>query len=86
MLYDFHNSAYDASLLDANSTLAKIPATYQAQSNEAAATSAQNRAAFNEYASSSGVNSGVGSQAQLAQNNALQNNLTAIRTNQANAV
>jgi hypothetical protein len=52
----------------------------------AAATSAQNRAAFNEYAASSGLNSGAGGQAQLAMNNALQNNLTAIRTNQANAV
>ena len=60
--------------------------TYQAQANEAAATSAQNRAAFNEYAAAGGLNSGVGSQAALAQNNALQNNLTAIRTNQANAV
>jgi hypothetical protein len=79
-------SAYDASLLDANSTLAKIPAAYQAQANAAAATSAQNRAAFNEYAASSGLNSGAGGQAQLAMNNALQNNLTAIRTNQANAV
>ena len=79
-------SAYDASLSDANSTLAKIPAAYQAQANTAAATSAQNRAAFNEYAAGTGVNSGVGSQAQLAQNNALQNNLTTIRANQANAV
>jgi hypothetical protein len=79
-------SAYDASLLDANSTLAKIPAAYQAQADAAAATSAQNRAAFNEYAASSGLNSGAGGQAQLAMNNALQNNLTAIRTNQANAV
>jgi hypothetical protein len=66
-------------------TAQTLPA-YQAQANEAAATSAQNRAAFNEYAAAGGLNSGTGGQAQLAMNNARQNNLTAIRTNQANAV
>ena len=78
--------AYDQSLLEYNASLAKIPGTYQKQANELSAEAERQRAAFNEYAAARGVNSGVGSQAQLAMNNQYQKNMTTIRASQANAV
>lgn len=78
--------AYDQSLLEHNANLAKIPGTYQQQANALGAETEKQRAAFNEYAAARGVNSGTGSQAQLAINNQYQQNMTTIRANQANAI
>lgn len=78
--------AYDQSLLEHNANLAKIPGTYQKQANTLGAEAERQRAAFNEYAAARGVNSGVGSQAQLAMNNQYQQDMATIRGNQANAI
>lgn len=78
-------NAYNQSKAQTEAAAQKIPATYQAQANSVAAQAERNRQAFNESAAASGLNVGTGSQAALAQNNQLQNDLTTIRTAEANA-
>lgn len=78
-------NAYNQSKAQTEAAAQKIPATYQAQANSIAAQAERNRQAFNESAGAAGLNVGTGSQAALAQNNQLQNDLTAIRTAEANA-
>lgn len=80
------NSAYDKSRLEAEALKEKLPAIYQQQANTVAANAAKDRMNFNEAAAASGLNVGTGSQAALAMNNALQNNLGSVRTAEANAM
>lgn len=79
-------TAYDANVGTLDQQAAKIPSTYDAAANKAAAQSAVNRQSFNEAAAASGTNTGAGSQARLSQNNALQGNISAIRQAQAQAL
>ena len=79
-------NAYNSNIAAQQALRAKIPQTYQAQANNVAANSAIQQAAFNERAAASGLNSGAGGQAALAQGNVLQGGLTTIRTNEANAL
>ena len=78
-------SAYDQNMADVNAAQAKIPETYNTARNQTAATAEQNRANFNELATSRGINSGTGSQAALAQNIAQQNNMTNLNKQEAQA-
>lgn len=78
-------SAYNQNMMDANAALEKIPGAYRPQRNNAEAEYEKQRKAFAEYAANSGVNSGAGSQAQLAYSNQLQNDLNDIGVAQANA-
>lgn len=78
-------NAYNQSKAQTEAAAQKIPATYQAQANSIAAQAERKRQAFNESAGAAGLNVGAGSQAALAQNNQLQNDLTTIRTAEANA-
>lgn len=78
-------SAYNQNMMDANAALEKIPGAYRPQRNSAEAEYEKQRKAFAEYAANSGVNSGAGSQAQLAYSNQLQNELNDIGVAQANA-
>lgn len=80
------NAAYDKNKLEAEALKEKLPAIYQQQANAVAATAAKERMNFNEAAAASGLNSGTGSQASLAMSNALQNDLGAVRTAEANAL
>ena len=92
-LYDAQKKAALASLKDAyennrvtlDAQAQKLPEIYQAARNSTAATAEQNRAAFNEYAAASGLNSGAGGQAQLAMNNQLLGNMSAIDAGEAQA-
>jgi len=76
---------YNLSRAAAEHSAEQIPEYYQQQMRQASTTAARNQQAFNESAAGSGLNVGAGSQARLAQNNALQNNLSSIGTAQANA-
>ncbi len=78
-------SAFDKNLAEAQQSAAAIPGTYRAAANAAAGDAARERANFQELAAASGLNSGAGSQAKLAQSNALLGNLAAIRKDEANA-
>jgi len=62
-----------------------VAPTYQAAAGQAAAQSELNRAAFQEQAAASGLNSGAAGQAALARQNALQSSVGAIRRDEANA-
>ena len=92
-MYDANRTAEEARLQAAYeenmNTLAheqeKIDPQYEAAVNQANAQAAINRANFNEMAAASGLNTGAGSQARLSQNNALLNNVSAIRKAQADA-
>lgn len=77
---------YAANVGTLNQQAAAIPAQYDAAANQAAAQAAVNRAAFNEQAAATGMNTGAGSQAALAQNNALLGAVSEIRRNQADAL
>ena len=79
-------SAYEQNMNTLNATAEKIPGTYNAAADQAAAQAAINRQNFNEYAAANGLNTGAGAQARLAQNNALQGNIASIRKAQADAV
>jgi hypothetical protein len=78
-------SSYDSTMVDAESTKAKIPQTYQKAANESAANYQREKAAFDEYAAGNGLNTGAGSQAQLASLNQQQSAQTGINTERANA-
>lgn len=79
-------SAYDANVIDLNATAAKIPETYNTARNSTAATSAQNKASFNEAAAANGLNSGTGGQASLSMANTLAGNLSSLDKAQASSV
>lgn len=92
-MYDANRAAEEANLqatYEANlNTLAhqeeQIDPNYNAAVDQANAQAAINRANFNEMAAANGLNTGAGSQALLSQNNALLNNVAAIRKAQADA-
>lgn len=79
-------SAYDKSRLDLEQYQAKLPGIYQQQANALAAQAEKDRQSFNEMSAQSGLNAGSGSQAALAMQNQMQNNLGQIRTAEANAM
>ena len=79
-------NSYNQSLSSLNSAAAKIPEQYQAARNQTAASSEVAKQTFNEYAAASGLNSGAGGQAQLAQGNVLQGNLNSLNQSQADAL
>ncbi len=78
-------SSYNNSKLELERYANQIPGIYQKQANAVAAQAEMDRQKFNEYSAQSGLNAGNGSQASLAMNNQLQNNLAQIRTSEANA-
>lgn len=77
--------AYNSNKAALEAGRAGIAQTYQAEANTVAAENEKAKLAFNEAAAASGINSGAGSQAALAQNNVYQGNMTAVRTAEANA-
>lgn len=79
-------SSYDTSVLDAQADLDKIPKTYEAQAKSLYNTTEANRQNFNEYAAGSGLNVGASSQAKLAMNTQLSNELATIRASEASAI
>lgn len=79
-------SAYEQNVIDVNAQAQKIPQTYQAARNQTAASAEQGKAAFNERAAANGINSGAGSQAALAMSNQNAANMSALNTQEANAV
>lgn len=78
-------SAYENNRVTLDAQAEKIPAIYQQARNNTAATAEQNRAAFNEYAAASGLNSGAGGQAQLAMRNQMLGNMSSINSQEAQA-
>lgn len=76
---------YNMSRAESQRAAEQIPQAYQQQALAAEQQAARDRLAFNEQAAASGLNVGAGSQAQLAQNAALQGNLASIGTARANA-
>jgi hypothetical protein len=79
-------TAYDANVATLDRQAATIAPQYQQAANAAAAQSAVAQAAFNERAAAAGMNTGAGSQAALAQNNALQSNISSIRQAESEAL
>jgi hypothetical protein len=79
-------TAYDANVATLDRQAATIAPQYQQAVNAAAAQSAVAQAAFNERAAAAGMNTGAGSQAALAQNNAFVSNVSAIRQAESEAL
>lgn len=79
-------SAYDQNTADLSSQREKIPQTYYAARNDAAAQNEVAKQSFNEYAASRGLNTGTSGQAALANSSVLQRNLSGISTGEANAL
>ena len=77
---------YDARVGALDRQAATIAPQYQQAANAAAAQSAVSQAAFNERAAAAGINTGAGSQAALAQNNALVSGVSAIRQAESDAL
>ncbi len=77
---------YDANMAALDRQAATIAPQFQQSANAAAAQSAVAQAAFNERAAAAGMNSGAGSQAALAQNNALVSSISAIRQAESEAL
>ncbi len=80
------DAAYQNSLNALDRAEQGIGAQYQAARNNTAGASELAKRNFAEYAAASGLNSGTGSQAELARNVTLQNNLNAIDTAEADAI
>lgn len=78
-------SEYDAQVTDFDAAEQKLPATYQAAKNSTAADAEMSRASLNSSLAASGINSGAGSQARLAQSNALQSDLSSLDADRASA-
>lgn len=78
--------AYEKSLAGYNDAADRLPQTYTAAKNEAAAQNALEKRAFDERAAASGVNSGASSQAELARSSVLQRELAGLSQQQANAL
>ena len=79
-------SAYDRNMAALDAQAAKIPAIYRDAENRTASADAINRANFNEYAAASGLNSGTAGQAQLAMNNQLLSEQSALQRARAEAL
>lgn len=79
-------SAYDQSQSGYQAAADKIAPQYQNQANDLAVQYERNRRNFNQQALDSGLNTGTGSQAELAQNSEYQRDFGSLRTAQANAV
>lgn len=80
------DASYQSSRMQAEEAKEKIPAIYQGQANTVEAEYEKEKQAFNESAAASGLNTGTGSQAELAMSTANQGNQTTIRTAEANAL
>lgn len=78
--------AYDTNMLALDQAAAKIPESYQTARNQTATQSELGKLAMNESFAASGLNTGAGSQAELARSNVLQSNLSAIGKAEANAL
>lgn len=76
---------YENNLAQLDYQQGRLPETYNAAVDQANAQSTINRLNFNEAAAANGLNTGAGSQVRLSQNNALLNNVSAIRKAQADA-
>lgn len=79
-------SAYDQNIAALDQSAEKIPAQYQAAKNKSMANSEIAKANFNEYAKSSGLNTGASGQAQLALTNAEQANQASLDLAEAEAL
>ncbi|MET0017148.1 hypothetical protein [Oscillibacter sp.] len=79
-------SAYDQNTSDLKAQATKIPQTYYAARNDAAAQNEVAKQSFNEYAVSRGLNTGTSGQAALANSAVLQKNLSSISTSEADAL
>jgi hypothetical protein len=79
-------TAYDANINTINATKEQIPLEYQTARNSAASQSALGKQAWNEYAAAAGLASGASAQANLAQNNVLQGNLSNISQAESTAL
>lgn len=79
-------NAYELNRAQQERTMGDIPRSYQSAANDVAAQYEKQRMAFNEQANANGINSGAGSQVQLAQNSAYQNNMAQVRTAEADAI
>ena len=78
--------AYDKNMLTLDQSAAKIPEEYQTARNQTATQAEMQKQAMNESFAASGLNTGAGSQAELARSNVLQSNLSAIGKAEANAL
>lgn len=76
-------SDYNQNLSDLGAEESKLGQIYYEQMRQAQAESDRNRQAFQEYANASGLNSGTGGQAELAQQNQLSSNLNTLRQSEA---
>ena len=79
-------STYDQNTADLSAQATKIPQTYYAARNDAAAQNEVAKQSFNEYAASRGLNTGTSGQAALANSAVLQKNLSTISTSEADAL
>lgn len=71
-------SDYNQNVSNLDSEASKIGANYYEQRRQTQANADRSQANYNEMANASGLNSGTGSQAQLARSNQLQSDLTAL--------
>lgn len=78
--------AYDRNMSDAQASYAKIDPAYQQKANDLATQYERNRRNFNIQAAGSGLNTGVASQAALAQNSAFQRDYGGLRVAQQDAL
>jgi hypothetical protein len=79
------NAAYNKNVAEVERAEKSIPKQYETARNQAAGASAQAQRNFDIQAAMTGLGSGTGAQAKIARNVALQNNLNAINTAEANA-
>lgn len=79
-------TAYQNSRANAEAQKTKIPGIYQTKANELSADAERQNLNFNEYAAASGLNSGAGSQAKLAQSVVNQQNMGALKQSAADAI
>lgn len=79
-------AAYEQNIAALDRTKETIAPQYEQARNQAAGQAELQRRQFNEYAAVNGLNSGVGGQAQLAMNSALQNNLNTLAGQEADAL
>ncbi len=71
-------TAYDANVRTLRAEGEQLPALYRERKNDVAARSELEKNSFNEYAASSGLNSGTAGQAELARLNRLHSDLAAL--------
>ena len=77
------NTAFEKNVNTLDSTAAMLPERYNTARNLTAASTEQGRAVFNERAAAAGLSSGTGGQAELALQNTLAGNLSALDKQQA---